>query len=312
MSDIRRAGTDPRFSYATRSRQAPERAHLVWGTVLRTTTCGSDPRTSEWRPLPTRIRSSDTRSATSGDHHTADSDNPTTVAPCHPRVSRASHVSAENPPEQTSTRDLTSRSTSAENEAMTLLPWRRAVASGLASVAGHLVVTAGIAVVAVVWGYWMLLLIAAVELSARCGCTRSSGAPKQPPSPTSRADVNRDLRERLPCGPRFTPWSPATHGPVIPAALPDPHPTRGRRLGQCPSEGRCAGRRPGGPATRWVAHYRRGCLVRASEHNGDSLAGDLLPQDERLAESAASPCSATRRPGSPYARKRSVWLSLVQ
>ena len=33
-----------------------------------------------------------------------------------------------------------------------------------ATVAGRLVVTAGIAVVAVVWGYWMLLLIAAVEL----------------------------------------------------------------------------------------------------------------------------------------------------
>ena len=33
-----------------------------------------------------------------------------------------------------------------------------------ATIAGRLIVTVGIAVVAVVWGYWMLLLIAAVEL----------------------------------------------------------------------------------------------------------------------------------------------------
>lgn len=186
---------------------------------------------------------------------------------------------------------------------MTLLPWRRAVASGLASVAGHLVVTAGFAVVAVVWSYWMLLLIAVVELSARCGCTRSSGAPKQPPSPTSRADVNRDLRERLPCGPRFTPWSPATHGPVIPAALPDPHPTRGRRLGQYPSEGRCAGRRPGGPVARWVAHHGRVASFEHPSRTG-TTARERTHHAVRSTELLSTVTGSPRRPQPIDARAR--------
>lgn len=58
-----------------------------------------------------------------------------------------------------------------------------------ASVAGRLVVTAGIAVVAIVWGYWMLLLIAAVELlSALWTYSLLSRTQAQPQSPTSRAD----------------------------------------------------------------------------------------------------------------------------